>query len=150
MTPQAKPSTKGRACWDSPTQVGRISRKQPRAATTLRDIPESIRDLRNLAASYEHAICRHLTGRLQDAIRRNAHINEVHLVGGVSANVHLRSLSAQLCQRHGLTLRHPSTIAYCTDNAAMIAAAGFFAAAAGAEPLPFETHASLGLEEALR
>ncbi len=47
-----------------------------------------------------------------------------------------------------LTVRVPSTLAYCTDNAAMIAAAGFFllrenpeAANAG-----FQTTASLPLE----
>ncbi|MDD4318952.1 MAG: tRNA (adenosine(37)-N6)-threonylcarbamoyltransferase complex transferase subunit TsaD [Candidatus Peribacteraceae bacterium] len=92
----------------------------------LRDRSDARDDTRNVAASYEHALCLHLCDRLGRALRTHQDIREVHLVGGVSANLHLRTLAADVCRDRRVTLRHPSAIAYCTDNAAMIAAAGFF------------------------
>lgn len=88
----------------------------------LRDDPSAIERLSDLAASFEHAICRHLVDRLQRAIERHPEAREIHLVGGVSANEHLRAMIAAL----GTTTRWPAKNDYCTDNGAMIAAAGFF------------------------
>ncbi len=90
----------------------------------LRDLKTP--NLADIAASFQHAICLHLLDRVQRAIDAHPDIRELHIVGGVSANTHLRGLATQLCTRHDCTLRCPATLAYCTDNAAMIAAAGAF------------------------
>jgi N6-L-threonylcarbamoyladenine synthase len=96
----------------------------------------------SLAASYQHAICRHLVERIGQALERHP-VHEVHVVGGVSANRSLRSILTERCGER--PVRFPTELAYCTDNGAMIAAAGTFlceelgAAACGA----FETAASL-------
>ncbi|MBI3618702.1 tRNA (adenosine(37)-N6)-threonylcarbamoyltransferase complex transferase subunit TsaD [Candidatus Peregrinibacteria bacterium] len=84
--------------------------------------------LRNIAASYQFAICRHLADKVNRALCRHLGTREVHLVGGVSANTHLRQWMTTICGIHDAKpiLRFPSSLAYCTDNAAMIAAAGFF------------------------
>jgi len=49
---------------------------------------------------------------------------EIHLAGGVSANLRLRERVTELAGE--LPVRHPVKMSYCTDNAAMIAGAGYF------------------------
>ncbi|MGX5752420.1 Kae1-like domain-containing protein, partial [Bacillus subtilis] len=54
-------------------------------------------------------------------------VNQVLLAGGVAANRGLRAaLEKEFAQLEGITLVIPP-LALCTDNAAMIAAAGTFA-----------------------
>lgn len=117
----------------------------------LRDTPDAAKDIPNVAAAYQHAIVEHLLDRVDRVLDRFRDVRELHLVGGVAANTHLRSEAAALCERRNVLLRTPLSIAYCTDNAAMIAAAGYFyltelGADAGG---PFETAASLPLTETL-
>jgi len=104
----------------------------------------------NLAASYQHALCLHLTDRITKAIRLHPEIKEVHLVGGVSANIHLRSLVEEIITP--LPLRVPKQIRYCTDNAAMIGAAACFLKQERANEAfeEFETTASLSLNEVVK
>lgn len=80
----------------------------------------------SIAASYQLAICNHLIRRLRSAIELHPEIKEIHLVGGVSANLRLRSMTEALGKEYGITVRWPSSLRYCTDNGAMIAAAGTF------------------------
>jgi len=47
----------------------------------------------------------------------------VMLAGGVAANTLLRS---EMCRRIGVPVRYPS-VRFCTDNAAMVAVAGYYA-----------------------
>ena len=47
------------------------------------------------------------------------------LAGGVAANSHLRASLERLCKRRNVHLAMPER-ALCGDNAAMIAAAGYF------------------------
>ena len=119
---------------------------------TIRDLPNGIDEhtLVDLAASYEHAICRHLVDRCASAAERHPDVREVHVVGGVAANTHLRELLREQLG-HRLTVRTPLQIRYCTDNAAMIAAAGYFLHRERGEraTMPFETQASLLLQRAL-
>ena len=87
----------------------------------LRDTPDAPQA--DVAASFEHAIARHLVDRVTKALALHA-CNEVHLVGGVSRNLHLRALLQEAIGN--LPLVTPADPSYCTDNAAMIAAAGEF------------------------
>jgi N6-L-threonylcarbamoyladenine synthase len=107
----------------------------------------------DVAASYQHAICAHLIDRILRALHRHPEICEVHLVGGVSANTYLRSsLQSAISGKYPqVLLRHPSKIIYCTDNAAMIAAAGeFLVQENGTQAFEtFETTASLPLSMAV-
>jgi N6-L-threonylcarbamoyladenine synthase len=112
----------------------------------LRDDPSAIERLPDLAASYERAICRHLVDRLARAVERHPETNEIHLVGGCSANERLRAMVAEL----GVATRWPATNAYCTDNGAMIAAAGFFLQHERPEVLGRAFDTSAGLPLSLR
>jgi N6-L-threonylcarbamoyladenine synthase len=80
----------------------------------------------DLAASFQNAIVRALTGRVLLALESFA-AEEVLLAGGVSANLALRE---DLVSRCPVGVRYPPS-ELCTDNAAMIAAAGYWALADG-------------------
>ncbi|MEK7136897.1 MAG: tRNA (adenosine(37)-N6)-threonylcarbamoyltransferase complex transferase subunit TsaD, partial [Patescibacteria group bacterium] len=80
---------------------------------------------KDLAASYQEAICSHLVSRVLTALELHPEAHEVHLVGGVSANVRLRSFLRQSLHSR-IPIRTPTRFEYCTDNAAMIASAAFF------------------------
>ncbi|MBT3293055.1 tRNA (adenosine(37)-N6)-threonylcarbamoyltransferase complex transferase subunit TsaD [Candidatus Peregrinibacteria bacterium] len=90
------------------------------------DTPESLTDkqLVDISASYENAICAHLVDRLKRAVSEHDECNEIHIVGGVSANNHLREIVNSTFKDK--TVRCPTKIKYCTDNGSMIAAAGYF------------------------
>jgi N6-L-threonylcarbamoyladenine synthase len=87
--------------------------------------PEERRDL---AAGVQAAIARQLaerTGRSMDAYAR-AHAGEplrFVVAGGVAANGEVRRVLSDLAREHGFEF-HAPPLAYCTDNAAMIALAG--------------------------
>ena len=90
---------------------------------TLRDLGEIDASKKaDLAASFQHAICMHLVNRLESALRSVPHAKEIHVVGGVAANGYLRSLLITT----DIPVRVPTKLSYCTDNGAMIAAAGYF------------------------
>lgn len=82
--------------------------------------PQFVKDV---AASFQKAAVAHLTDRLMRAAETH-NVKEIHLAGGVSANKALRAVVQKLCPDR--LLRHPEKIRYCTDNAAMIGAAGYF------------------------
>ena len=67
------------------------------------------------------------------------------LTGGVAANSRLREAAQQVCARKGLTVHLPS-LAMCTDNAAMVAATGWWRFKAdGPSPLTIGVDPSLPL-----
>lgn len=106
----------------------------------LRDDPSCIARLSDLAASFEYALCRHLIDRVERALTQYPEIQELHIVGGVSANMRLRAM-AESC---GKPVRWPLQREYCTDNGAMIAAAAEFLVHEDPSSLsrPFQVHAS--------
>lgn len=76
-----------------------------------------------IAASFQRAAVRTVELKLERALERHPECRAVLVGGGVSANSALRSMLVDLSQRRGLMLRLPE-MAYCLDNAAMIAAMG--------------------------
>lgn len=95
--------------------------------------------LPDICASYQEHIVRYLL-RISDKAIRQYRPAAIALSGGVSANSRLRAAFTELAEKSGLPALIPS-FAYCTDNAAMIAMAGYYMAKegrfAGLEVLPF-------------
>ena len=87
--------------------------------------PNFIQDnLGDICASYQHAIISTLMEKL-DLAARDTGINHVAIAGGVSANSSLRETILSRNASHGWSVYIPK-FEYCTDNAAMIAMAGYF------------------------
>jgi N6-L-threonylcarbamoyladenine synthase len=80
------------------------------------------RPVADIAAGFQEAIVDVLVTKTFDAAHRCG-VKTVAVVGGVSANSRLRTRLAQRAQAEGVLLALPDPV-YCTDNAAMIAAAG--------------------------
>jgi len=76
----------------------------------------------DLAAAYQEAIVDVLVRQAFAAVER-AGVSALAVVGGVSANSRLRARLAERAVKEGIELSLPA-LSYCTDNAAMIAAAG--------------------------
>ena len=83
------------------------------------DVPRA-----DLAASYTERIVSAVVKKTDMALKREKPTALV-LAGGVAANSHLRAALGTLCDRHGIKLCAPP-ISLCGDNAAMIAAAGYY------------------------
>ena len=77
----------------------------------------------NIAASYQEAIIKSLLQRLTKVISLTG-IKQISIVGGVAANKRFRKLSEKLKDDLITEIYFP-TSEYCTDNAAMIAIAGY-------------------------
>jgi len=78
----------------------------------------------DISASFQEAVVDVLASKIGRVLDR-FDVKEVHLAGGVSANLRLREKVKEFLGNR-CVLRHPSKISYCTDNAAMIAGAGYF------------------------
>jgi N6-L-threonylcarbamoyladenine synthase len=82
----------------------------------------SATDVADIAASFEAAAIDVLVGRARRALR-DAGLRRIAVVGGVAANRHLREELARAGEADGFAVHFPP-LDLCTDNAAMIAAAG--------------------------
>ncbi|MDE7167083.1 MAG: tRNA (adenosine(37)-N6)-threonylcarbamoyltransferase complex transferase subunit TsaD [Bacteroidaceae bacterium] len=78
----------------------------------------------DLAASYEKAVVDTLMAKLRLAAR-DLKIRQVALAGGVSANTGLRNAFREYAEKYHWKIFIPK-FSYTTDNAAMIAQAGYF------------------------
>jgi N6-L-threonylcarbamoyladenine synthase len=87
-----------------------------------RNRPLSERLVADVAASFQGAVVTMLVRQTVKAALRLG-VTRVVLTGGVAANAPLRAALAEAAARHGLALFVPPR-QLCTDNAAMIAAAG--------------------------
>jgi len=78
----------------------------------------------DLATSFENIVIKTLTKKTMKAIEEYK-VKELLIAGGVSANSGIREEFDKLCKEKGIKLVVPK-LSYCTDNGAMIAAAGYY------------------------
>jgi len=79
----------------------------------------------DIAASFEDSMARLIAaGLIELAAKEKA--EEIHLVGGISANDTLRDVIKNECLKNGFGFKYPKKKSYCTDNAAMIASLGYY------------------------
>lgn len=78
----------------------------------------------NLATSFQTAVVKVLTDKAINACIEY-HANQIVVAGGVAANRGLRESLTLACEKNNIELSFPKMV-YCTDNAAMIAVAGYF------------------------
>jgi tRNA N6-adenosine threonylcarbamoyltransferase len=111
----------------------------------LKKHPEELpTHLSDLAASYQEAVMDSLATRADRALRETG-ARTLACVGGVAKNAVLRAKLEAVTQRYHAQLRL-APMAYCTDNAAMIAAAAGMRERAGVgNPLAKEADPSLPL-----
>jgi N6-L-threonylcarbamoyladenine synthase len=107
------------------------------------DLPARLPDL---AASYQAAIVDSLVRRVDRALAATR-APRLLCAGGVAKNAALRAALDRLCRRRRAELRL-APLAYCTDNAAMVAAAASLRALAGLpNPPALEADPALPLPE---
>jgi len=78
----------------------------------------------DVAASFQKAVTDVLVDHSMSAARKHG-IKKFAIAGGVASNSALRAAFELSCEKNGIEFFHPSPI-YCTDNAAMIGAAGYY------------------------
>ncbi|MEW6260150.1 MAG: tRNA (adenosine(37)-N6)-threonylcarbamoyltransferase complex transferase subunit TsaD [Thermodesulfobacteriota bacterium] len=83
----------------------------------------SAETLEDIVASFQEAACDVMAHKLIHAAR-SENIRRIAVVGGVAANTRLRQMIESTAATEGFQVFIPP-IAYCGDNAAMIAAAGY-------------------------
>lgn len=83
----------------------------------------------NLAASFEESVSEILVEHVRKALKQYQ-LEKVVLAGGVSANSYIRSKFDKLKQEEKVEVYYPEMM-LCTDNAAMIASAGYYDFLAG-------------------
>ncbi|HEX7382333.1 MAG TPA: tRNA (adenosine(37)-N6)-threonylcarbamoyltransferase complex transferase subunit TsaD [Nevskiaceae bacterium] len=95
------------------------------------DASEAVRA--DMALAFEEAVVDTLVGKAARAMKR-VHASRLVVAGGVAANHRLRDRFARAAEQGGWRVWFPA-LRFCTDNAAMIARAGY-ARLAEARPMP--------------
>ncbi len=108
------------------------------AANTIRDSDGSEQSQANIAFAFQEAVIDTLIIKCKRALKQTG-MKTLVIAGGVSANTMLREKMTSLMQDMGGEVFYPS-LAYCTDNGAMIAYAGMQRLKAG-ETLPLSSKA---------
>jgi N6-L-threonylcarbamoyladenine synthase len=78
----------------------------------------TLQDKYDICASFQKTAVLHIMQKLKKLFKQNVPKNFA-IVGGASANIHLRSQLEELCEKHNTSL-YLSELKYCSDNAAMI------------------------------
>ncbi len=78
----------------------------------------------DLAASFEKDVAEILLKNTKMAVKET-NINKIALAGGVSANSYIRKAFKELEEKEKIQVYYPE-LKLCTDNAAMIASAGYY------------------------
>ncbi len=82
-------------------------------------------NIENLATSFQNRVVEILTKKTMKALKEY-NVKNLIIAGGVSANKGIRDKFNELCIKNNINLTIPK-LEYCTDNAAMIGAAGYYA-----------------------
>ncbi|MDD6223758.1 MAG: tRNA (adenosine(37)-N6)-threonylcarbamoyltransferase complex transferase subunit TsaD [bacterium] len=80
---------------------------------------------KDLAASFQNVVIEIITKKTMKALQERK-VSNLIVAGGVAANKGIREKLTELCQQENIHCVFPP-LNYCTDNAAMIAASGYFA-----------------------
>lgn len=119
------------------TQVATLIKQQP-------ELTEQIKA--DIAAAFEEIATETLLKKTERALKQ-AKCRHLIVAGGVSANQRLRRKFLQWCKNENIEIAFPA-LDYCTDNAAMIAYAGYLRLRAGEnEPLIIKPRARWPLTE---
>ena len=78
----------------------------------------------DIAASFQNAVTDALCEHTLEAARRTGN-KTIAIAGGVAANSALRSKMTSMAKKEGMNVIYPSPV-LCTDNAVMIACAGYY------------------------
>ena len=78
----------------------------------------------DVAASFQKAVVDVLVEHSMDAVQKYGY-DKFAIAGGVASNSALRAAFEKACAQRNITFYHPSPV-FCTDNAAMIGAAGYY------------------------
>jgi N6-L-threonylcarbamoyladenine synthase len=117
-------------------RVGRVSLEELRSQCSQETL--------DLIASFQEAVVTDLVERTL-AAAKSSQVNSVFVAGGVACNSKLRERFQKVVKAAGLSVFFPSLL-LSTDNAAMIAAAGYFKLLAGERAdLSLTAHASFPL-----
>jgi N6-L-threonylcarbamoyladenine synthase len=84
---------------------------------------DEVLPLADIAAGFQEAVVDVLVGKTIRAAEEYG-VKAISVTGGVSANNRLRTVFQEVCARKGMKVYFPA-LSLCTDNAAMIAAAGY-------------------------
>ena len=79
----------------------------------------------DLCTTFQNRVVTILTKKTMRAIKEY-NVKTLVVAGGISANLGLREKISEECQKENIHVSFPK-LKYCTDNAAMIGAAGYFA-----------------------
>lgn len=79
----------------------------------------------DLACSFQNRVVDILTKKTIKALKEY-NVKNLIIAGGVAANMGLRESITKMCEENNIELTIPRTL-YCTDNAAMIGAAAYYA-----------------------
>ena len=81
-------------------------------------------NISNIAASYQEAIIDCILSRIKRSMDIDKDIKQIYVAGGVAANSRFRDKASFFSSNNDIDIIFPQ-LAYCTDNAAMIAMAGY-------------------------